>query len=115
MASGVSAAPLLRALLRLWLDLECFLDGPIFRPRRTFRRELFDLGLAQLLAQRGHEFVVTPLLGDLTLVTKFFELQIDVADESRSTVHVSKQRQEQRDMLQRDRNDDRELCLPCPA
>ena len=56
-ASGVSAAPLLRALLRLWLDLKCFVGRLIFRPRRAFGRELLYLRFVQLLAQCGHELL----------------------------------------------------------
>jgi hypothetical protein len=65
--------------------------------------------------QCGHEFLVAPFLRGLTLTPEFFVLLIDLADEPRCIVHFSRQRQEQRDMLQRDRDGVWILCLPRPA
>jgi hypothetical protein len=56
----------------------------IFGPRRAFGCDLCNLTFAQLLAQRGHEFVVAPLLGGFTLLSEFVVLRIDVPAESRS-------------------------------
>lgn len=49
------------------LNLERFLDGLIFGPRRTFSRELRNLRVAQLLVQRGHELVVATSGKELVL------------------------------------------------
>jgi hypothetical protein len=65
------------------LNLQRFFDSLIFRPRRTFSREILDLRVAQLLVQCGREFLVAPLLGRLTFAPEVFKLDVDVADELR--------------------------------
>jgi len=85
-------------------DLEPFFDRLIFRPRRTFGRKLFYLGFAEMLAQCGHEPLVAPFLGGLTLTPEFLVLRIDIADEMRCTANFSAQSPEQREMLQRPRD-----------
>ena len=55
-----------------------FFDRFIFRPRRAFDGKLLYLGGAQMLAQRGHELLVTALPGRFALLRECLELRIDV-------------------------------------
>jgi hypothetical protein len=73
------------------LNFQRFFSSLIFRPHRTFSRELLDLRFAALLVQCSHEFLVAPLLRHITLAPEFFVLHIDVADESRRIVDFSPQ------------------------
>ena len=80
---------------RVWMSF-----GPIFRPRRAFGRELFDLGVAQRRAQRTHELLAAPLLCALTFISELVVLRIDVADQLSFTANLCAQHPEQREMLQ---------------
>ncbi len=82
-----------------------FLRRPIFGPRRAIGCELFDVGVAQLLAQRCHELVVAPLLGGFALHSERRVLRVYVAEQLRSAACVAAEPGEQHKMLQRSGDD----------
>lgn len=95
--------------------MKCFLDGPVFGPRRAFGGKLRDLVFAQRHAQCRDQLVVAPLLRRSALVTVVGKPAVDVAQQPRSAQFIARKRRKEAQMLDGHRYEEFESALSCYA